>query len=128
MCLPGKPCYRPSPVVRLAHFIRCGFACMACGQDLKDAEPQHLTLDHLIPRSKGGTHDPRNIILVCWTCNVRRQAKPWREAYPGGAHARIKRVIRRKLNMKLAQAILDGRTGNHRVENQDMPEEHHAVA
>jgi|SRR5687768_4236478 len=126
MCLPNKPCFRPSALVKCAHFLRCGFTCMACGRDLKDAEPRDLTLDHLIPRSKGGGNDPRNIILVCLSCNSRRQAKPWREAYPGGSHARIKRVIRRKLNLKLARAILDGTTGHHGVENQDLPEDNHA--
>lgn len=97
------------PVTRLAHYIRCEFTCMGCGAKLHDEHPKMLSLDHLIPRSKGGTNAASNLILVCMPCNSARGARPWREAYPGGSHARIKRVIRRRLNMKLARAMFEER-------------------
>lgn len=28
-----------------------------------------LTLDHIVPRSRGGTDEPDNLILACWSCN-----------------------------------------------------------
>lgn len=98
-----------APVTRLAHYIRCQFTCQACGKELLDAEPRMLSLDHLVPRSKGGTNAASNLILVCTPCNAARKNRPWREAYPGGAHARIKRTIRRKLNRKLARAMYEER-------------------
>lgn len=29
----------------------------------------HLTVDHRIPRSLGGTDDPKNLRPCCWRCN-----------------------------------------------------------
>jgi hypothetical protein len=34
-----------------------------------------LTLDHIIPRSKGGTREPHNIQLLCANCNRIKQNK-----------------------------------------------------
>ncbi len=30
---------------------------------------QKVTLDHKMPRSRGGTDDISNIVLACWPCN-----------------------------------------------------------
>lgn len=44
----------------------------------------HMTLEHLIPRSKGGTDDPSNLALSCFMCNNARGDQdiefdpPWR--------------------------------------------------
>lgn len=37
--------------------------------------PRELTLDHLTPRSKGGTDDPENLVTACLSCNSARQDK-----------------------------------------------------
>lgn len=34
--------------------------------------PQHLTLDHIVPRSHGGTHRTSNLVTACLSCNSRR--------------------------------------------------------
>ena len=34
-----------------------------------------LQVDHLVPRSKGGTDDPRFIVASCRRCNCARQAR-----------------------------------------------------
>ena len=26
-------------------------------------------VEHIVPRSKGGTNDPKNLVLACWKCN-----------------------------------------------------------
>lgn len=36
-------------------------------------------LDHIIPRSKGGTFDPENLIASCESCNCRRGNKDFIE-------------------------------------------------
>lgn len=37
--------------------------------------PDKATVEHIIPLSKGGTHDWPNVTLACWQCNVRKGAK-----------------------------------------------------
>lgn len=32
-------------------------------------------LDHIMPLAKGGAHEPRNVQLLCATCNVRKNAR-----------------------------------------------------
>lgn len=94
--------------VRLAIYIRDKFRCQYCGRDLRNANPREVTLDHLKPQCKGGSHEPSNLITACLSCNSRRQHTPWRRYATGGAVERIKRVIRRPLNIALARAILRG--------------------
>ena len=45
---------------RRAVFYRDGFSCQYCGVESGD-----LTLDHIFPRSKGGTHVWENIVSCC---------------------------------------------------------------
>jgi 5-methylcytosine-specific restriction endonuclease McrA len=42
-----------------------GAFCQCCGENLFQA----LTLDHITPRSKGGTGEPDNIQVLCLSCN-----------------------------------------------------------
>jgi len=41
--------------------------CWYCGKKVEN--PKELTVDHIIPRSKGGDNSMDNIFLVCKTCN-----------------------------------------------------------
>ncbi|WP_369826057.1 HNH endonuclease [Kitasatospora sp. MBT66] len=38
----------------------------------KGSPDNPLTGDHIIPVSRGGTNEPRNIRVLCRTCNSRR--------------------------------------------------------
>ena len=67
-------CIRPD--LRLAIYLRDRFTCLYCLRDLHDAHPTDITLDHLIPDSKGGSNDPANLITACRSCNCARQDKP----------------------------------------------------
>lgn len=51
---------------REAIFERDGWTCQRCGST------EYLTLDHVIPLSRGGRHDPDNLCCLCWSCNVRK--------------------------------------------------------
>jgi 5-methylcytosine-specific restriction endonuclease McrA len=53
---------------RRAVLARDGFRCQYCGST------RHLTLDHVIPRSRGGTTSWDNVVTSCAPCNVRKGA------------------------------------------------------
>jgi len=52
--------------IRFEVFKRDGFRCRYCG-----ASPirEPLTIDHVLPRSKGGTDEAENLVTACWSCN-----------------------------------------------------------
>lgn len=93
---------------RLAIYLRDRFTCQYCGTDLHDAQPRTVTLDHLTPQCRAGTHAAKNLVTACLSCNSRRQHTPWRQYAPEGAVQRILRTIRRQPNTVLAHAILTG--------------------
>ena len=43
--------------------------------------PENLTLDHIIPQSKGGTDVRTNVICACKSCNFSKGHTPWKEWY-----------------------------------------------
>jgi 5-methylcytosine-specific restriction endonuclease McrA len=59
------PYLRRVPLTRSAVFARDGNRCQYCGRSAE-------CLDHVIPRSKGGTHTWENVVACCRTCNVRK--------------------------------------------------------
>jgi len=64
---------RPRPRARLSRreiFIRDNYTCQYCGTRTRD-----LTLDHVIPRSKGGPHTWENLVSACKACNHRKGGK-----------------------------------------------------
>jgi 5-methylcytosine-specific restriction endonuclease McrA len=64
---------RPRPRARLSRreiFIRDNYTCQYCGTHTRD-----LTIDHVIPRSKGGPHTWENLVSACKTCNHRKGGK-----------------------------------------------------
>jgi 5-methylcytosine-specific restriction endonuclease McrA len=101
---------------RLALNLRDGFKCAYCGKDLKDSSPRDVTLDHLLPRSCGGSNEATNLITACLRCNSQRGNRPYADYATGGAIDRIEQLRYSPLNMVLANAILAGRTGDVQVE------------
>ena len=41
-------------------------------KDLRHKKPWHVTLDHVVPRDKGGSHKAFNLITACRDCNNRK--------------------------------------------------------
>ena len=39
---------------------------------------ENLTLDHIIPQSKGGKDDKHNILCACKSCNTLKGHTPWK--------------------------------------------------
>ena len=105
---PGRSSKWITPVRRMAIYLRDGFTCAYCGTDLTGSAPSGVTLDHLVPRCKGGTHDSANLVTACARCNFSRQDTVWYRYAPEGAKVRIRRLVRRKLNYALANAVRRG--------------------
>ncbi len=71
---------RPRPVMRLSRrevFIRDRFVCQYCGRRTTFKE---LTLDHVVPRFRGGAHSWENLVSACRGCNHRKAGRTPREA------------------------------------------------
>jgi len=47
-------------------FKRDGYECQYCGTN------KHLTLDHVLPRSKGGKSSWTNLVTACKRCNTQK--------------------------------------------------------
>jgi len=69
---------RPRPRVKLTRreiFIRDNYTCQYCQRQMSD-----LTIDHVIPRSRGGMHVWDNVVSACKSCNHRKGGKSIAEA------------------------------------------------
>lgn len=69
---------RPLPPVRLTRrevFRRDGYLCQYCGRHTSNP-----TLDHVIPRHRGGQHTWENLVTACMRCNHRKGGRPLEEA------------------------------------------------
>ena len=69
---------RPRPRVRLSRrevFARDGHSCQYCGE-----RSSKLTLDHVMPRHRGGSHSWDNLDAACGSCNHRKGGRLPEEA------------------------------------------------
>jgi Restriction endonuclease len=66
--------YRPhAPLTRRAVFARDEWACQYCTAPAEN-------LDHVIPRSRGGTHTWENVVAACRRCNAKKENRTPQEA------------------------------------------------
>ena len=65
------------PLTRRTVLARDQYTCQYCG-----AQPAkgRLTLDHVVPRSRGGEHTWENVVTSCIPCNQRKGDRILREA------------------------------------------------
>ena len=54
------------PLSRRAVFTRDGQTCVYCGSSA-------TSIDHVVPRSRGGTHTWDNVVAACRRCNTRKE-------------------------------------------------------
>ncbi len=69
---------RPLPEVKLSRqslMERDNYTCQYCGKKSRD-----LTVDHVIPRERGGRHEWTNLVACCRDCNNRKGNRTPREA------------------------------------------------
>ena len=62
-------------ISRRALFARDGWRCVYCG-----STAGRLTLDHVIPRSRGGDSVWENVVTACAPCNLRKGDRTLEEA------------------------------------------------
>jgi 5-methylcytosine-specific restriction endonuclease McrA len=67
--------YKEIPLTRRNVLYRDGHSCQYCGCTGED-----LTIDHIIPRSRGGGDTWENVVAACVRCNVKKGSRTPREA------------------------------------------------
>ncbi|MEB3331796.1 MAG: HNH endonuclease [Synechococcaceae cyanobacterium] len=67
--------YRSLPLTRRNIFQRDGHTCQYCGR-----AGEMLSIDHVLPRSRGGHDSWENVATACLPCNVRKGNRTPREA------------------------------------------------
>ena len=75
----GYMILRPQPRVRLCRkevFRRDGFTCQYCGRTT-----HNLTMDHIVPRHRGGQYVWQNLVSACPGCNRRKGGKTLEQAH-----------------------------------------------
>lgn len=101
---------------RLAIYHRDGFRCVYCRSE------EQLTLDHVLPGTRGGTNHPSNLVTCCHWCNSIRQDSEMRHwlgrlEEQGYVRATVRRRIARttarpidrEMGRQLARAWLNQR-------------------
>jgi hypothetical protein len=112
---------RPRTVagVAMKHVMRrtalrdCSQRCVYCATRL---DQQTATLDHVVPLSHGGAHDPGNLVVACGPCNRLKGDRlpfeffarnPWAGAnfvrYARSVHRALKRGARRAVSLAFAR-------------------------
>jgi len=69
---------RPRPYAKLTRqriFSRDNYTCQYCGK-----QSHELTLDHVIPRYRGGEHSWDNVVSACKSCNQHKAGRTPQEA------------------------------------------------
>lgn len=88
---------------RLRIYARDGWRCVwcsalvACARDLPHVGGELATLDHVLPREKGGSNDVGNLVTACEPCNRDRGSRSeiaWAfERFGAGAGAVLDRML-----------------------------------
>lgn len=106
------------PEKRYAIYLRDGLACAYCGAGPDDSL---LSLDHVVPHSRGGSNEATNLVTCCSRCNSSRGQR----SVPNFARAvavylnqhdtaqlivnHVRACTRRQLDLAAAKAILAAR-------------------
>jgi 5-methylcytosine-specific restriction endonuclease McrA len=77
---------------------RDGNHCQYCGERFSTSE---LSLDHVVPRSRGGEASWENIVCACVKCNVRKGGRTPKESHMKLIHT----PVRPKRNPSLASKL-----------------------
>lgn len=82
VCIPKAPPLKERE--RFEYFEASNKVCAACGREIRSLgrdTPPYLVewaygqIDHILARSRGGQNDPRNLRLLCVSCNASKGAR-----------------------------------------------------
>lgn len=65
--------------LRRSLYVRDGWQCAYCGDEVT---AENATLDHVVPRSKGGSNAADNLVTACLTCNSIKSDRTYDDAAP----------------------------------------------
>lgn len=119
-----------SSMKRLRIYMRDKFRCQYCGDKRPAGE---LTLDHILPRSRGGDNSPVNVVTACVACNNRKGDRTPAEARmplltsQSALRVKLERVVlchyaeaRVEWRKYLFMDVYDDRDVRERVEREQM--------
>jgi 5-methylcytosine-specific restriction endonuclease McrA len=119
-----------SSMKRLRIYMRDKFRCQYCGDKKPAGE---LTLDHILPRSRGGDNSPVNVVTACVACNNRKGDRTPAEARmplltsQSALRVKLERVVlchyaeaRVEWRKYLFMDVYDDRDVQERVEREQM--------
>ena len=86
-------------ISRRALFARDGWRCVYCG-----TSTGRLTLDHVVPRSRGGESTWENVVTACAPCNLKKGSRTLEESGLQLRHGRA-----RARNSSLTNRVGQGR-------------------
>ena len=95
--------YKEMPLTRRNVFQRDGHACQYCGY-----RGDQLSIDHVLPRSRGGPDTWENVITACIRCNVGKGNRTPREA-----QMTMRSVPRRPISTLFFEASRQIQNGRH---------------
>ena len=61
-------------IIRLLNYIKYYNQCVYCGSK------KQLTIDHVLPKSRGGKNEWTNLVTCCFKCNVKKANRTPEEA------------------------------------------------
>ena len=77
-----RPFWIKRRLSRVEVFNRDKYTCQYCGK-----QTRHLTIDHVIPRSRNGAHTWENVVSACVACNRHKAGRT-----PEEAHMKLKNI------------------------------------
>ncbi len=107
-------------LTRFEVFNRDKYTCQYCGRETKD-----ITLDHILPNSRGGAHEWDNVVGCCFACNLRKAGHT-----PAEAGMRLLRDIGREEPAALLRRYgyeVTRQTGSHMRLTTTQEGEHHVI-
>lgn len=55
--------------------LECFYCHRAVSRTLPESDPLRATIDHCVPKSRGGRHNIKNWVVACFECNQRKADK-----------------------------------------------------
>ena len=95
--------YKEIPLTRRNILHRDGHTCQYCGYT-----GDELTIDHVVPRSRGGGDSWENLVTACVRCNVKKGSRT-----PQEAHMLLRKPPRRPYSNLYFEVSKHLKTGSH---------------